>query len=186
MTTIDRCIARMSTSNGLNSDECHASTGVVARTLSGLEIGPCTGGTLETWKTEVARVAQSAESRIYRIDIAQFGHSFAVAQCGGDMVVLQSWVGCYTLHDWMLGTDDKLKANIFLPSKGPTAHAVLSLYLDAISKDLLDGNIDNVYTFGLALFNPLPPRTTLLKTVLGYARGKAFSMKWASRTIVQL
>ena len=183
MPTIQQCIVRVNASPGLNTDECHATTQVVSRALSGLAIGQCADGTLDSFKAELARVANTTESRVYRIDVEQFGHSFAVAQSGAKVVVMQSWVGCYSLHDWMRGEVEDLKKNTFLPIKGETEHSVLSWYLDVISQDLRAGNIDNVYKYGLALFNPLPPRTTTMRMALGYARGNALSLKWASRAI---
>ena len=183
MPTIQQCIARVNTSPGLHTDECHATTEVVSQALSGLAIGPCDTGTYASWKAELARVAQSGECLVYRIDIEQFGNSFAVAQCGGEVLVLQSWVNCYSLHEWMQGTDVKLNRNAFLPIKGAVDHVVLILYLDVLAKDLRASKRDHVHNYALNLFNQTPPQSISLRTTLGYACGKELSFKWASRAI---
>jgi hypothetical protein len=183
MPTIQQCITRVNTSPGLHTDECHATTEVVSQALSGLAIGQCADGTLASFKAELARVANTNESRVYRIDIEQFGHSFAVVQCGGEVLVLQSWVNCYSLYEWMQGTDVKLSRNSFLPIKGAVDHVVLTLYLDVLAKDLRASKRDHVHNYALNLFNPTPPQSISLRTTLGYASGKELSFKWASRAI---
>ena len=65
MPTIQQCIARVNTSPGLHTDECHATTEVVSQALSGLAIGQCESGTFASWKAELARVAQSGATMLY-------------------------------------------------------------------------------------------------------------------------
>jgi hypothetical protein len=184
MRTVQECIDRVNASGGLNSDECHASAEVVARALSGRGIGPCAGGTLESWKAECARVAQAGACRVYRIDVEQLGHSFALVQCGPEAVLMQSWVGCYTLQEWMIGTSETVKKNLYLPRTGATDHAVFSYYLDVMSKELNARRVDEVFRYALALFNPVAPRTLAMNMAIRFASGNPLAVKWDSHPIL--
>jgi hypothetical protein len=183
MRTVQECIDKVNASSGLNSDECHASAEVVVRALSGLGIGPCDGGTLEGLKAECARVAQAGECRVYRVDVGQLGHSFALVQCGQQAVLMQSWVGCYTLQEWMMGISETVKKNLYLPRTGETDHAVFSYYLDIMSKELNARRVDEVSKYALALFNPVAPRTQAMNMAIRFASGNPLAVRWDSRLI---
>lgn len=184
MPSIQECIDRVNASPGLACDECHQSTRVVSQALSGLEMGQCDSGTFATWTAELQRAATARESRVYRVDVDQFGHSFAVAQSASKIVVMQSWVGSYTLQEWMLGTDGALKANPYLPRKGEAEYTVLTTYLDITSQDLQARKTENVFKYALALFNPIGVRAQTMKMRIQVAAGNALDLKWSGRAIV--
>lgn len=183
MPTIAECITQVRASAGLNQDECHASTIVVARALGGLGMDACDSGTLATLKTEMTRVATAGECVVYRVDVPQFGHSFALVQCQGKVVLMQSWVACYRLDDWLRGTKEELKGNAYLPKNGETDAAVFALYLGVLAADLQAGKTDNAYKYAQAMFNPTNSRANVMKMAVGVASGRALELKWSNQQI---
>lgn len=184
MPTIEECIKRVNGAAGLSCDECHGSTKIVSKALAGIAIGTCESGTLTTLSAELDRVAQTTECRVYRVDIEQLGHSFAVAQCGGKIALMQSWIFAYDLQEWMTGTDKKFKGNKFLPSQGPIDHSILSLYLRAIASDFKARKSDYVLEYCLSLFSPDGKSYFALRSAIEFKQGADMSMKWQNLPMV--
>lgn len=181
--TIAECIQVVANSSGLATFECHASTKVVSKALSGQEIGQCESGSLDTFRQSLEDAATKELDRVYRVDLPGIGHSFAVAQCSEKVVVLQSWEACYSLQEWLIGTKSELAKNPFLPKKGACDYPVLDVYLSTLSADLQRRQGDKVLEYVKALFNPTGARVTLATVAIRYAEGKALEVRWDSEPI---
>lgn len=180
--TIKECIARVNKSNGLSCDECHASTKIVSTALAGREIEQCKEGTLETWLAELERVAKTSECKVYRVDIEELGHSIAVAQCGAEVAVMQSWIFCYTLQHWMIGTDEKFKNNSFLP-KGGVDYSVLSSFITTLAKNFEARRIDEIVENCCAIFSLTGTSYTILTMAITFKAGVELSVTWGGLPI---
>lgn len=140
----------------IDGTECHATATRVCEILCGQSPGPCAAGTLQEFKTALDQASTSGQNAVYRVDVPDLGHSFAVIQCRREIMIVQSWQSCYSLREWLAAANpaQSIANNRYLPRKGAMDIDIFKMCLDVLSQMFANKNQQRVAELAQELFNP--------------------------------
>lgn len=152
----------------IDGTECHATATRVCEILCGQSPGPCAAGTLQLFKTALEEASISGQNAVYRVDVPDLGHSFAVIQCRREIMIIQSWQSCYSLRQWLAAAnpDPSIANNRYLPSKGAMDIDIFKMCLDVLSQMFANKNQQKVAELAQELFNPTGAKVAALGITL--------------------
>lgn len=152
----------------IDGTECHATATRVCEILCGQSPGPCAAGTLQLFKTALEEASTSGQNAVYRVDVPDIGHSFAVIQCRREIMIMQSWQSCYSLRQWLAAAnpDPSIANNRYLPRKGAMDIDIFKLCLDVLSQTIAKKDKAGIIGLAKELFNPTGSKVNALDVVL--------------------
>ena len=150
---------------GLDDDVCETTSMLVSHVLCRAHSQRPVEGSLETLKREFKQHHEPHQKTVYSVHIPGLSHSLAIARVGNKAMLLQSWVGNYTLREWLEGTKQQIANNPWLPKNGVINIADISNRLDFISQSVQRQDKDKAFAGIEEMFGPFNARTTLMTGV---------------------
>ncbi|MGZ3236924.1 MAG: hypothetical protein ACXU8A_06060, partial [Burkholderiaceae bacterium] len=118
----------------LEDDVCEETMQSISRTLCGVDQPIPDQGSLKSLHKEFQVAHAPDRQTLYSIHLPQLRHSLSILRTGNKAILLQSYVGNYTLGEWMDEIGQDSKTNSWYPRNGEKDIASFSNYLLAISR----------------------------------------------------
>lgn len=170
---------------GLDDDVCETASMLVSHVLCRVHSQRPAKGSLETLKREFKQHHEPNQKTVYSVHIPGLSHSLAIARVGNKAMLLQSWVGNYTLREWLEGTRPQIAHNPWLPKNGVKNIADIYSSLASISRSVQRQDQNKAFAGIAEMFGPFNARTTVITGMhIPYILNKAaLTVHWSKAPI---
>jgi ankyrin repeat protein len=178
---IQSLVGKLAKTAHIDTDVCHWAARVVSFELCGMEGRLWLDSNFKTLEQALRKPHSPKQKTVYTVGLDSIGHTLSILRVGDKAVILQSWLGSYTLADWIKGTKKTIAGNPWLPTKGGHDVKEIAYNLAKISDLLLHADDPAVFNAIGKLFSPHPRQFRAVAPCIEKtkSRQKGLLVKWS-------